>query len=171
MRGGWRYFKARAARRSPRRSNKAGTDDRAANAAMERAARANLARLAQIIRQHGWPTGALDGNAGTGDVWLLVQHSPGPFIAQGLPHLKAAADRGEIAWSTLASTIDRDLTGRHQPQVHGSRATLGDDGRMTLLPTRDEAHLDERRAQVGPGPIADCLALLQKMYSPPPAHD
>ena len=145
----------------------AGNDDKAANAAMERVDRANLARLRQIIRRFGWPTGALVGNAGMGDVWLLVQHSPGPFIAQALPHLKNAADRGEIAWSTLALTIDRDLTDRRQPQLYGSQATLGADGRMTLLPVRDEAHLDERRAQVGLGPIADYLAQLQKMYEPP----
>ena len=86
-------------------------------------------------------------------------------IAQALPHLKAAADRGEIAWATLALLIDRDLTDRHKPQVYGSQATVAD-GKMVLLPVQDAAHLDERRAQVGLGPEADYLAQLQKLYLP-----
>lgn len=137
----------------------------ASAAAMTRADGENLARLKQIIRRHGWPTGALVGNDAMGDVWTLTQHAPGPFIAQALPHLKAAADRGEIAWSSLALMIDRDLTDRKKPQLYGSQATLAD-GKMTLLPVRDEAHLDERRAQVGLGPEADYLAQLQKLYLP-----
>ena len=137
----------------------------ASAAAMTRADGENLARLKRIIRRHGWPTGALVGTDAMGDVWTLTQHAPGPFIAQALPHLKAAADRGEIAWSSLALMIDRDLADRKKPQLYGSQATL-EDGKMTLLPVQDEAHLDERRAQVGLGPEADYLAQLQKLYLP-----
>jgi len=137
----------------------------ASGAAMERVDNENLARLKRIIRRHGWPDGALVGNDAMGDLWTLTQHAPGPFIAQALPHLKAAADRGEIAWAMLALLIDRDLTDRHKPQIYGSQATVAD-GKMVLLPVQYEAHLDERRARVGLGPEADYLAQLQKLYFP-----
>ena len=131
-----------------------GLADKAAAAATARVDRANLARLERIVRRHGWPTAALVGQDGMGDFWLLAQHAPQSFIARALPHLKAAADRGEIAWSALVLTIDRDLTHRRLPQVYGTQTTIQPDGSMVLDPVQDEAHLDERRAQVGLGPEA-----------------
>ena len=140
-----------------------GKYDDASTRPMARVDRANLARLEQIVRRHGWPDAAMVGNAGVGDFWLLAQHAPGDFIAQALPHLKAAADRGEIAWSTLALMIDRDLMDRGQPQVYGSQWN-GSGQAMQLYKVVDPEHLDERRAQVGLGPIAEYEALLRKQY-------
>jgi hypothetical protein len=145
----------------------AGVEDRKAIEAMRRIDRVNLARVKQIVRQHGWPTAALVGNAGMGDLWLLVQHSPGPFIAQALPHLKAAADRGEIGWSAMALMIDRDLVDRHKPQIYGSQGRIEADGHFELFEVADPAHLDGRRAEVGLGPIADYKALIEKEYRKP----
>jgi hypothetical protein len=138
-------------------------------ARVERVDRANLARLKQMIRQHGWPTGADIGDQGMQDLWVLAQHAPGDFIAQALPPLRAAADRGEIPWSTMALMIDRDLMDRHQPQVYGSQGRIRD-GRFELYDVQDEAHLDERRAQVGLGPIAEYKALIEKDYQPASAR-
>lgn len=118
---------------------------------------ANLARLKRIVRQHGWPTAALVGSAGVGDAWLLAQHAPGDFIAKVLPPLRQAADRGEIAWFKVALMIDRDLMDRHKPQVYGSQMEMAD-GHFTPWTIEDEAHVDERRAQVGLGPLAEYVA-------------
>ena len=128
--------------------------------------RANLARLKQIVHRHGWPTAAMVGDDGMGDLWLLAQHGPEDFIATALPHLKAAADRGEIGWSAMALMIDRDLVNRHQPQIYGSQGRL-DDGHFVLFDVADGEHLDERRARVGLGPIADYKALIEKEYRKP----
>jgi len=136
------------------------------NAPMARVDRANLARLKQIIRLHGWPTADLVGIDGMGDVWLLAQHATPAFIAEALPHLEAAADRGEIGRASLALTIDRNLVYQHKPQVYGSQGTLKD-GHFVLDAVQDPEHLDERRAQVGLGPIADYQALIEKDYRKP----
>ncbi len=105
-----------------------------------------------------------------GDVWLLAQHAPGDFIAQALPHLKAAADRGELPWSSLALMIDRDLVDRNKPQIYGSQ-WQGSGADLKMADTVDPEHLDERRARVGLGPIADYKALLEKDYrKPDPAN-
>ena len=148
----------------------AGFQDKAALAAMERVDRANLARLRQMIRQHGWPSAASVGTQGMQDAWVLIQHGPQSFIARSLPHLKAAADRGEIAWSALALTVDRDLHYRHQPQLYGSQGNIDRDGHFVLFEVEDPAHLDERRASVGLGPIADYQALVEKEFRPADAR-
>lgn len=144
----------------------AGREDAAALAPMERIDRANVARLKQIVHRHGWPTSAMIGDDGMGDLWLLAQHAPQDFIAIALPHLKAAADRGEIGWSSMALMIDRDLVNRHKPQVYGSQGHL-EDGHFVLFNVADAPRLDERRAQVGLGPIADYKALIEKEYRKP----
>ena len=122
---------------------------------------ANLARLKQIVRQHGWPTAALVGSAGVGDAWLLAQHAPGDFIAKALPPLRQAADRGEIAWSKVALMIDRDLMDRDEPQIYGSQLRMVD-GHFAPWTIEDQAHVDERRAQVGLGPLAEYVASFDK---------
>jgi hypothetical protein len=145
----------------------AGLQDKKSLAATRLVDRANLARIKQIVQQHGWPTAALIGNAGMGDLWLLVQHSPGSFIAQALPHLTAAADRGEIEWTAMALMIDRDLGDRGKPQIYGSQGRIEADGHFELSPVIDPANLDQRRAEVGLGPIADYKALIEKEYRKP----
>ena len=140
--------------------------DAAAFAPVERVDRANLARVKQIVHRYGWPTAATIGDDGMGDLWLLAQHAPQDFIAVALPHLKAAADRGEIGWSAMALMIYRDLVNRHKPQVYGSQGHL-DDGHFVLFDVADAPHLDERRAQVGLGTIADYKALIEKEYRKP----
>jgi|GEM_PF-1018712 len=132
---------------------------------VERIDRANLARMTQMIRKTGWPTAADIGDDGMDDFWLLAQHSPQEFLAQALPHLKAAADRGEIRWSSMALMIDRDLSRRGLPQVYGSQGKIID-GHFVLDPVEDEAHLDERRAGIGMSPIADYKRLIEMDYPP-----
>lgn len=135
---------------------------------VQRVDHANLARLTEMIRQHGWPTAADIGDDGMAAIWLLAQHAPQDFIARALPHLKAAADRGEISRSTLALMIDRDLVNRHQPQIYGSQGEVKN-GHFVLFDVQDEAHLDVRRAQVGLGPISDYKALIEKDFREPAA--
>lgn len=123
---------------------------------------ANLARIRQIVRQHGWPTAAQVGSAGMRHVFMIIQHEP-EFIPQALPHLRAAADRGELSAATLALMIDRNQT-EHDPslpQTYGTQL-VAQDGHWVPLPIRDPAHVDERRAQVGLGPLAETIAKFEK---------
>ena len=139
----------------------AGKDDDETRKPMERVDDAILARLKQIIRQHGWPTAEQVGSGGVYDLWLLAQHAPGNFIAKALPQLRKAADRGEIAWANVAVMIDRDLMDRGQPQIYGSQVQI-EDGHFAPAPMRDPEHVDERRAEVGLGPLAEYLGRFEK---------
>jgi hypothetical protein len=79
--------------------------------------------------------------------------------------MKAAADKGELAWSTVALSVDRDLLNDKKKQLYGSQVNI-ENGKVDLLPVEDEAHLDERRAKVGLEPIAEYKANILKLYEP-----
>jgi len=126
----------------------------------------NEARIKEIIRDHGWPGADLVGPQAELSIWLLVQHASPALLKQSLPGMKVAAERGELPWATLALSIDRDLTNDGKKQLYGSQANSVKAGEVVLYPVEDEAHLDERRAQVGLGPIAEYKAELLKLYQP-----
>ena len=125
----------------------------------------NVARLREIIATKGWPGAELVGTAGAEAAWLIVQHEDGPLLEQCLPWLKAEAERGGLAWPTVALSIDRVLIAEGKKQLYGSQAEIKD-GKVELQPVEDEPHLDERRAQVGLEPIAEYKAQLLKFYTP-----
>jgi signal transduction histidine kinase len=75
--------------------------------------------------------------------------------------LKAAADRRGDRLAVLALTIDRKLTYHHKPQIYGSQGRIGQDGHFVLADLVDPDHIDDRRAKVGLGPIADDDALME----------
>jgi len=125
----------------------------------------NVARLREIIATKGWPGAELVGTTGAEAAWLIVQHEDGPLLEQCLPWLKAEAERDGLAWSTVALSIDRVLIVEGKKQRYGSQAEIKD-GKVELQPVEDEAHLDERRAQIGLGPIAEYKAQLLKLYTP-----
>jgi hypothetical protein len=129
----------------------------------------NEARIKEIIREHGWPSADLVGQRAVHAAWVLVQHASPALLKACLPGMKAAADRGELPWSTVALSIDRDLMHDGKKQLYGSQVYSGTAREVVLYPVEDEAHLDERRANVGLGPIAEYKAELLKFYQPAPA--
>lgn len=133
---------------------------------MKRVDEANQARLEEILHQYGWPTARLVGFQGMSAIWLLVQHGTPDLIAASLPHLKQAAERGEIEWSALALTIDRNLVNGNKPQIYGSQGHVGMNGEFLMDPVIDEPRLDERRAEIGLGPISEYKAALERFYRP-----
>ncbi len=139
----------------------AGGDDDETRKPMLEVDAANLARLKQIVRQQGWPDSAMVGSEGMFDFFMLVQHEE-DYIPVALPHLRAAADRGEIPWSLLAMMIDRDLTVRKQQQIYGTQMEKSNDGNFVVLPLVDPAHVDVRRAQVGLDPLVEHVAKFAK---------
>lgn len=121
------------------------------------------AALRDIITRHGWPDEHMVGKHGLHAVWLLMQHASPALLKLGLPHMVAAADRGELPWAVVALSVDRDLMYDGKPQRYGSQFRRSPDGRLEMYMVEDEAHLDERRAKVGLGPIAEYRAELEAM--------
>jgi hypothetical protein len=119
-------------------------------------------RMKQIIAGSGWPGQSLVGADGAVAAWLLVQHADRDrdFQRQCLPLLQAAVTAGEARAQELAYLTDRVCVGEDRSQVYGTQMTLVD-GELKPYPIEDEAHVDERRAEVGLGPLADYIARMK----------
>nr|WP_308627490.1 DUF6624 domain-containing protein [Massilia genomosp. 1] len=93
----------------------------------------------------------------------MVQHASPALLKQTLPAMKKAARDGELPWSTVALSIDRDLLNDYKKQLYGSQLFMNEAGKPELSPVEDESRLDERRASIGLEPIA---AYLRRFEAP-----
>ena len=125
----------------------------------------NTARMKEIISTHGWPGKTLVGEDGANAAWLLVQHADKdrPFQRECLA-LMAAAGAEEVSQSNLASLTDRVRVGQGQPQVYGTQFWTDESGRFGPQPIEDEALVDERRAGVGLGSLAEYKKTMMDIY-------
>jgi hypothetical protein len=127
----------------------------------------NEARVKAIIAQYGWPGTSLVGRAGSSTAFLVLQHSNLATIQEYLPLIREAAAKGELPKSDLALMEDRVLIFQQKPQVYGSQVrSNATTGKMEFFPIADEAHVDERRASMGLGTLADYGKMFDINYVP-----
>lgn len=127
-------------------------------------------RMKEIIAAHGWPGKSLVGEDGAAAAWLLVQHADKDpeFQQRCLPLLAEAVKKGEASGQNLAYLTDRVLVAQKKPQRYGTQARQVD-GKLVPSPIEDEAHVDQRRAEVGLGSLADYMKQMEQVYAPKPA--
>jgi hypothetical protein len=118
----------------------------------------NLPWLKAVIAEHGWPGTSLVAADGAQAAWLLAQHADADpaFQRQCLDLLTAAVAAGEASERNLAYLTDRVLLAEGQPQVYGTQMT-NSGGHYVPRNLRDPDSVDERRAAVGLGPIAEYM--------------
>ena len=131
----------------------------------------NLARVEEVVAEHGWPTPALVGADGVEAVWAIVQHSNPGVQERMLPMVEAAWRAGDLAGQSYALLLDRVLVGRGEPQVYGTQPDVAADGTISAPATVDDATLDARRAEVGLPPMADYLEMVRQVYQAAPAAE
>ncbi|MEO8367457.1 MAG: DUF6624 domain-containing protein [Pseudoxanthomonas sp.] len=127
---------------------------------------ANLARLKQIIAEHGFPDSASVGGDGFSAAWLLVQHADrDPAFQQKMLELMTA--KKLLQGEQLALLTDRVLRAQGKPQRYGSQFTeeAGHQVPQPIEAPLDE--LDQRRASMGMMPFADYRCSIEVLY---PAH-
>jgi hypothetical protein len=119
----------------------------------------NTRRLRAIIESHGWPGSDLVGEQAADAAWLLVQHSDhdAAFQQRCLELMREAAARGVASTKNLAYLEDRVRIASGRPQLYGTQLERRG-GRLAPTEIEDPEHVDERRAQVGLGPLAEYLA-------------
>ncbi|HET7746750.1 MAG TPA: DUF6624 domain-containing protein, partial [Vicinamibacteria bacterium] len=122
---------------------------------MEAVHRRNAERLAAILDRHGWPGQALAGEDGAAAAWLVAQHaiSMPAFMRRARTLLAEAVERGDAPAAQLAHLEDRIRTLEGRPQLYGTQLDWDESGQLAPLPLEDEAHVDERRAATGLGPL------------------
>ena len=116
----------------------------------------NLARLREIISEHGWPGQSLVGRDGATAAFLILQHADHESQVEYFPLVEAAVDAGEFERRHFALLQDRVLVGEDKPQIYGTQLYWDDaTGRWELFPIEDEANVDARREEIGMMPLAE----------------
>jgi len=127
---------------------------------MEEVDRDNTAWLMALVERHGWPTISRVGKQGAQGAWLLIQHAELEFQEQCLPLLAAAVAAKDAEPQQLAYLEDRVNMRRGRPQRYGTQFTFGANG-LEAYTLEDPARVDEWRAEIGLGPLAEYEAELR----------
>jgi hypothetical protein len=109
-----------------------------------------------------WPGVRLVGEDGAEAAWLIAQLGDRGLQERALEQLEVAVDFGDAPAAHYACLLDRVRMATGQPQVYGSQVVSGDDGDLAPWPIEDPAHVDERRARVGLGPLAAHTQMLRQ---------
>ena len=135
---------------------------------------AHVARLKELIQEHGWPGRSLVGADGGNAAFLIVQHADHATQEEMLSLVEAAYRAGDLDGQDYALLLDRVLVGRGEPQLYGTQVRPPDQwqqGQPTPYPIRDEERVDERRASMGLPPLAEYLSLVKDLLFPKDADD
>jgi hypothetical protein len=124
--------------------------------------KANMTRLSAIIGRYGWPGLRFAGAEYANNAFLVLQHADPASQHAYLPLLRAAAARGDVPASDLAMLEDRLLKSEGKPQLYGTQFVSTKP--LTLYPVADEAHLDQRRREMGLPPMSEYLQMMRQFY-------
>jgi hypothetical protein len=135
--------------------------------AMAEADGENLHWLRAVIDANGWPGRSLAGTDGAHAAWLLAQHMDADpaFQRRCLDLLTAAVAAGEASVTDLAYLTDRVLLAEGGQQVYGTQAERRG-GAWQARNLSNAGGVDERRAAVGLGPLAEYLRGFADRASP-----
>lgn len=118
----------------------------------------NEIKVTRILDERGWLGPDVVGPTGSSALFLVIQHANIATQEKYLPMMREAVKAGRASGNNLALLEDRVLMRNGNRQIYGSQ--IGRDpesGEHFLSPLEDPDHVDERRASVGLGPIADYL--------------
>lgn len=116
----------------------------------------NLLKVTSILDQHGWLGRDKVGSRGNQTLFLVIQHSDQKTQEKYLPMMREAVKNGNANASSLALLEDRVALGQGKKQVYGSQIGFDKTTQKSYVrPLDDPDHVDERRASVGLGPLAD----------------
>jgi hypothetical protein len=128
----------------------------------------NTGWLKSVIEELGWPGMSLVGEEGAHAAWLLAQHADRdlPFQRRCYALLTQAAAEGEASPSDAAHLTDRVRLAEGERQVYGTQLNARND-RYEAPRLRDPDRVDERRASVGLGPLAEHVRQATALHGPP----
>lgn len=116
----------------------------------------NLIKVERILEERGWLGPDVIGSKGNSALFLVIQHADIAVQEKYLPMMREAAAQGNARPSSLALLEDRVALRTGKRQIYGSQ--IGRDketGEYYVLPLEDPDKVDERRAEVGLGPLQD----------------
>ena len=129
---------------------------------MHRIDRKNAKRLAEVVDEHGWPGKSLVGEDGASAAWLIVQHATHDLdlMKRCLAKMRALP-KPEVSAKDVAYLTDRLELHQGRKQIYGTQLRI-EKGELVLEPIEDPDTVDERRAAIGLGPLAEYIALVRR---------
>lgn len=117
----------------------------------------NLKYIVQIIDKCGMPTLETAGKKGMTAIWLVIQHSSRETRTRYFPMLLEASKNGDLERQDIALMQDRMLMDAGKPQLYGSQVVMENGVNYELYDLKEPEKVDQRRAIMGMGPLADYL--------------
>jgi hypothetical protein len=116
----------------------------------------NTARVTEILDTHGWLGRKEIGGAGNSALFLVIQHADLKVQEKYLPMMREAVKAGNADGSSLALLEDRVLMRNGKKQIYGSQVRRDPEtGKSYFYAIEDVDRVDELRASVGLGPLAE----------------
>jgi len=123
----------------------------------------NLITIVSLIEKCGMPTLNEVSQKQMNAIWLVIQHSDNAHRKKYFPHLKMAAENGDLNKANVALMEDRILLKDGKPQIYGSQLLAtqfnaeGEPQNLELYNLEDPEYVDKRRKEVGLGPLKEYL--------------
>ncbi|MCI5081580.1 MAG: hypothetical protein MRY78_07815 [Saprospiraceae bacterium] len=116
----------------------------------------NELEVIEIIDKYGWVGRSEVGGEANMTLWLVIQHAPLETQEKYLPMLEASVKEGESSGSHLALLVDRIHMRNGKPQIYGSQITVDQEtGEQVVYEIKEPEYVNQRRAEVGLGPIQE----------------
>lgn len=111
----------------------------------------NAENLREIIREFGWPTKTIVGEAASEAAWLILQHaiSHPDLLRSSLELLKVASDKQEINPQNYACLYDRICLFEGKPQLYGTQFIFDENGEYIPWEIEDRESVNMRRSKMG----------------------
>jgi hypothetical protein len=107
-----------------------------------------------IITRYGYPSPKIAGDV-FGVPFFILGYAPVTIKEKYLNELILAADRGYIAWSSLAFYIDKIKVAKGEKQLFGTQGYYDKNEEYIYYPIDDPANLNKRRIKVGLGSLEE----------------
>ncbi|MFD2201052.1 DUF6624 domain-containing protein [Shivajiella indica] len=120
----------------------------------------NELEVVKILEERGWVGRSQVGGQANMALWLVIQHAPVEMQEKYLPLLKASVLEGESQGSHLAMLEDRVQMFKGEPQTYGSQIVPDEvTGKMKVYEIREPEYVNQRRKEVGLGPIEEYVRI------------
>ena len=118
---------------------------------------ADLAKIKAILDTRGWVGPNVVGPKANSALFFVIQHADTATQQKYLPLMRTAVKEKKAFPGQLALLEDRVALAEGRLQTYGSQLRSDKDGHYFLSPLVDPDHVDERRAAVGLGTMAENL--------------
>lgn len=126
-----------------------------------------LRRVCEIVKKNGWLSKELVGEEGASAALFLIKNNKAVGLQREIfPVVAAAAKKGFVSSSQVASLVDLIRVNSRQPQLFGTQAYVKDDF-FYLYPLQNEAKVDEWRKLYDLPSLDVFIKSLQSQYQMP----